>query len=98
MKNCTILLAAFATAASPLNPAVAQAVPHIRVGTHDLDLTTAKGQRVLTLRIARAANEVCGGINDRFDTGVRIAQRACRDETTKAALATVRPSRQTASR
>jgi UrcA family protein len=98
MKNCIILLAAAAIAATPLGPTVAQDIARVRVATHDIDLTTAKDQRVLTLRITRAANIVCGGVNDRFDTGVRIAQRACRDETTKAALATLRLPRQTASR
>lgn len=87
MNTMIALLAAAIVAVSPSAPALAQPATVVRVATHDLNLATVQGQQALKRRIARAASEVCGGINDRFGTGVRIAQRQCRDDATAAALA-----------
>lgn len=87
MNTLTILLAAAAIAVGTVTPASAQQSPSIKIATHDLDLATAKGQRVLTLRIARAASRLCDLTNERFDAKVRVAQRWCRDEAMATALA-----------
>ena len=87
MNTLATLLAAVAIAVSPVAPAFAEQAPHIKVVTRDLNLATAKGQRVLTLRIARAASRLCDLTNERFDANVRIAQRQCRDDAMASALA-----------
>jgi UrcA family protein len=98
MNTVKILFAVAAVAVSPLAPAVAQEAPSVRIATHDLNLTTAKGQRMLKLRVAQAAAEVCGSVNERFDMGVRIAQRQCREETVAKGLASVRMTDRIAAR
>jgi UrcA family protein len=50
------------------------------VQTADLDLGSAKGQRQLDLRIARAARQVCGAASD-ADVEGKNDVRKCRDET-----------------
>ena len=89
MKTVITLLATAAIAVSPLAPALAQQARGIKVVTRDLDLVSARGQRVLTLRIARAASRLCDLTNERFDAKVRVAQRQCRDEAMATALASV---------
>ncbi len=98
MTTVKALLAAAAIAVSPLAPVVAQDAPGVRIATHDLNLTTPKGQRLLKLRVAQAAAEVCGGVDERFDSKVRIAQRQCRDATVANALASVRMTGRIAAR
>jgi UrcA family protein len=83
----TLILLAAAAATAPITPVQAKEVTSVRVATHDLDLATARGQRILKLRIVRAANSVCQSVNPRFDTEVRIRQRQCQDATVSAALA-----------
>jgi len=52
-------------------------VSHVR--TADLDLSTATGQRVLHLRLARAAREVCGIASD-VDLKGQNEARQCRED------------------
>jgi len=61
------------TAANPPEPAVS--VSFVR--TADLDLSTAKGERVLEHRLAVAAREVCGAAAD-VDLEGRNDVRKCR--------------------
>jgi UrcA family protein len=50
------------------------------VQTADLDLSTAKGQRALDLRLSQAAKEVCGTASD-VDIAGKNDVRRCRVET-----------------
>lgn len=88
MHIMTPLIAA-ALAVCACTPSLAQDARSVRVTTHDLDLTTTTGQRQLELRIARAANQLCETVNPRFDAGVRVAQRLCRETTVASTLALV---------
>lgn len=60
-RNMKVILATLALAAVTL-PATATAAPgqqSIAVDIEDLDLTSDKGQRILVLRIQRAARAMC---------------------------------------
>jgi UrcA family protein len=89
MNTLITLLATVAVAVSPVTPAVAQKAPGVKVVTRDLNLATAAGQRMLTLRITRAASQLCDITNERFGAKVRVAQRQCRDEAMATALASL---------
>jgi len=91
MSTLVSMFASVAVAVSPAPPAVAQPrqAPAIRVVTRDLNLSSLKGRRMLTLRIFRAASQLCDLTNERFDAKVRVAQRQCRDEAMATALASV---------
>jgi UrcA family protein len=86
MKNAfTIALASalITTAAIKAAPALAEA-PAIEtnvslVRTADLDLNSSQGRRILNLRLARAAREVCGTASD-VDLNGKNEVRHCRDE------------------
>lgn len=79
MNPAIALIAVAAAVAVPVAaPAVAETVETVRVPTHDLDLATPAGQRILDLRIARAASSLCADPNARFSSQLRIAQNACR--------------------
>jgi len=76
------LLAAGAIKAAPAFAQAPAAAPEIQVSlvkTSDLDLSSEKGRRVLDLRLARAAREVCGIPSD-ADVAGQSAARKCRDE------------------
>jgi UrcA family protein len=90
MSTIVTLIAAAAIAIVPAAPA--QTTPSLRVATHDLDLTTTKGQHVLRLRIARAASALCDVADARFGANVRVAQRLCRVDATATALASAPPA------
>ena len=85
----TLLAVAAVVAIGPITPAAAEPAPGIKIATHDLNLATAAGRRVLTIRIARAASRLCDLANERFDAKVRIGQRQCRDDAIATALARV---------
>ncbi len=85
--NIVATLLAAATTALFAVPVQAQDISSVRVITRDLDLGTAQGQRILKLRIARAASTLCNSVNERFDAKVRLAQRQCRDAAIGQALA-----------
>lgn len=89
MNTLTTLLAAAAIAVGTVTAASAQQSPSIKISTHDLILATAKGQHVLTLRISRAASQLCNLTNERFGAKVRAAQRQCRDEAMATALSSM---------
>ena len=59
----------------------------VSIGTSDLDLSTAKGQRTLDRRIANASATVCDSGAGYLDHGVRRAERLCRVATIRAATA-----------
>ena len=80
MKRMTILAAALAVAASTTPPARAEGTASVSVPTHDLDLASPAGQRILRLRIARAASTLCDVASERLDARVRTAQSRCRAE------------------
>lgn len=87
----TLIAAAVASAATPTLPTEAQ--PTVRVATHDLDLSSVAGQRVLDLRVARAAAHVCNTVDPRYASGVRVAQRQCREATIATARTRTAPIR-----
>ena len=70
------LLAFSATPALAQPPALATSV----VQTADLDLSTARGQRALDLRLSQAAREVCGTTSP-ADLAGQNEVRRCRVET-----------------
>lgn len=65
-------------------------LPSIRVRSSDIDITSVRGQKILALRIDRAAREVCDFANDRLDHQVRKIERKCREDAKASAWATVR--------
>jgi UrcA family protein len=79
-----ISAAAIATAAAA--PLQAEEAQSIRVATRDLDLSTARGHKLLSLRVSRAAHKLCDVSNERFDARVRISQRQCREDAIASAL------------
>lgn len=64
--------------------------PSIRVRSSDIDITSVRGQKILVLRIDRAARVVCDFANDRLDHQVRKIERKCRKDAKASAWATVR--------
>jgi len=70
------LLAFSATPALAAPPVIATSV----VQTADLDLSTAKGQRALDLRLTQAVKEVCGTASD-VDIAGKNEVRRCRVDT-----------------
>lgn len=70
----------------------------VRVRTNDIDLTSARGQRILALRVDRAAREVCDYASDRLGHQVRKIERKCRDKAKASAMATVDLERRLGSR
>jgi len=64
-----------ALAAEPVQPAIN--ISYVR--TADLDLSSAAGQRVLDLRLAHAAREVCGVASD-VDLEGKNNDRKCRND------------------
>lgn len=70
------LLAFTATPALAEPPVVVSSI----VETADLDLSTARGQRALDLRLAKAVKEVCGSASD-SDIAGKNEVRRCRSET-----------------
>jgi UrcA family protein len=73
--TAAVIKATPALAAEPVQPAIN--VSHVR--TADLDLSTTAGQRVLDLRLAHAAREVCGIASD-VDLEGKNNDRKCRVE------------------
>jgi UrcA family protein len=61
----------------------------IRVRTHDINISSAYGKKMLALRIDRAAREVCDFANDRLDHQIRKIERKCRDNAKASAWASV---------
>ena len=75
----TFIAILFAAAATPA-PAEAPIIATSTVQTADLDLSTAKGQRALDLRLNQAVKEVCGSASD-VDIAGKNEVRRCRVET-----------------
>ncbi len=74
----------------PLVTAAASVDDHsIRVRTGDINMSGARGQKILALRIERAAREVCDFANDRLDRQVRKIERKCREDAKASAWAIV---------
>jgi UrcA family protein len=76
----------------------AETVRSARIVYADLDLATPKGKRVLALRIARAADTLCGDLNERLDIRVRKAANACRAEVARDARQSINGTVRVASR
>lgn len=72
----TTLLAFTATPVLAEAPSLVQSIVQIA----DLDLSTAKGQRALDLRLSQAVKEVCGTASDADVEGKNDVRR-CRVET-----------------
>lgn len=60
-KTLTHALAALGLAGAAIGPAMAAEMQHktIRVSTTDIDLGTAKGQKILDKRVEKAVRQVC---------------------------------------
>ena len=73
-------------------PAFAQAAPvnSASIRIVDIDQTTAQGQRLLSLRIKRAAIAVCASGNEHLDAKARRASAICTNQVTEAAYAGLR--------
>jgi UrcA family protein len=76
----------FAGTVAITTPAHAQS---IRVSTTGLDLANPADRATLERRIARASAALCDKAGANLDSGVRNSQRACREETMRAAIAAV---------
>jgi UrcA family protein len=102
LKLTSALLALAATTASLglISPAHAQETNATSISTTDIDLSSSKGQRVLDLRIARAAEMLCYDANVRLDISARKTSKACRASVVRAAQTTInaRTAAQIASR
>jgi UrcA family protein len=70
----------------------------IHVRTDDIELSSAVGQRILALRINRAAERVCEFADDRLDHKVRKIERQCRENAKASAWAIVKSDRRLGSR
>lgn len=78
----------------PLAAADASGDNHsIRVRTDNINLATTSGQKILALRIDRAARDVCDFASDRLDHKVRKIERKCRDKAKASAWASVKSDR-----
>jgi len=91
LKLASALLALGATTASLglITPAYAQDSNAASISIANLNLATARGQRLLSLRIHRAAETLCYDANDRLDSRVRKAGNICRNEVTSSARAAI---------
>lgn len=99
MSALTKLAMIAAFAALPL--AAAGASGHntsVRIRINDIDLASASGQKILALRIDRAAHDVCDFANDRLDRKVRTIERKCRKDAKASAWATARRDRRLSNR
>lgn len=86
-------------AAMPLAAVGASDHPNsIHVRTNDIDLGSASGQKILAIRISRAAREVCDFADDRLDLKIRKIERQCRDATIAAVWAEAKISRRMSNR
>lgn len=87
LKLASALLALGATTASLglITPAHAQDVNAASISLANIDPASAKGKRLLALRIHRAAETLCYDANERLDVRVRKAGNACRDDVTRSA-------------
>jgi UrcA family protein len=80
MSVFTKLSTIIAIAALPIaavNAADENASIHVR--TKDINLSTSRGQKILALRIDRAAREVCDFAHDRLAHQIRKIERKCRN-------------------
>jgi UrcA family protein len=59
----------------------------IHVRTNDINISSAHGQKILALRVDRAAREVCDFANDRLGHQVRKIERKCRENAKASAWA-----------
>ena len=84
MTKTALFALALMSSAVTVTPTVAQAAEPLAVTsivqTADLDLSTAKGQHALDLRLSQAAKEVCGTASD-VDIAGKNDVRRCRVET-----------------
>lgn len=87
IRLASALLALAATTASlgMITPAHAQETNAVRISTADIDLSSSKGQRILDLRIARAADTLCYDANVRLDISARKSSKSCRASVVRAA-------------
>ena len=87
LKLASALLALAVTSASLglITPAHAQATSTTRISTANIDLSTSKGQRILDLRVARAADALCYDANGHLDISIRKASNSCRASVMRAA-------------
>lgn len=84
-------------AAIALQPVAANAASDetrsISVRSYDINLNTMEGQKILALRIDRAAREVCDFANDQLGHQVRKIERACRNKAKASAWGMVKSDR-----
>lgn len=80
-----------------LHPMAANAASNetrsISVRSDDIDLNTMEGQKILALRIDRAAREVCDFASDQMGHQVRKIERACRNKAKASAWTMVKSDR-----
>lgn len=99
MSTFTKLAIAAIFAALPLADNAASEETHsVSVRTDDINLNTSKGQKILALRIDRAAREVCDFANDQLGHQVRKIERVCRNKAKASAWAMVKSDRRLGAR
>jgi UrcA family protein len=70
-------------------PQTEDAPRQVAVSYADLDLNTASGHAVLTARIHRAAETVCGSEPDSRDVKAQMAFRGCLKQSVETAVAAI---------
>ncbi len=87
LKFASALLAITATTASLsfITPAHAQEANAVHISTANIDLSSSKGQRILNLRVARAADVLCYDTNVRLDVSARKNSKSCKVAVVRAA-------------
>jgi UrcA family protein len=85
LKLAAISLTVASVSVGVADPAAAQDKLQARVAIKDIDLTTAKGQRIFARRVNRAANLLCDDANEHLDITVRKASSVCRANVSRGA-------------
>jgi UrcA family protein len=88
-----LAMAAIAATLPLVANAASEETHSISVRTDDINLNTKRGQKILALRIDRAAREVCDFANDQLDNRVRKIEQTCRTRTKASAWAMVKSDR-----
>jgi UrcA family protein len=81
MNIRTIITLSAALSIGLIAPVSAQEnLAQARISYRDIDVNTVRGQRILALRIHRAANALCDSADERLDSKARQTADQCRTQ------------------
>jgi UrcA family protein len=86
MKSALRYALAFAVAVALATPAFSVTPRSARISTHGVNLASAQGQRLISLRIGRAADQLCDRAGENLDIRARRVGAACRADVRERAL------------